>query len=138
MWCTSSVRPFVLTAKGRAEATRLAFIVSGQEFEDRRINFADFPTVMQETPWSVLPFLNVSRQIQDRKISTFVMSHMCECSFLSLVPAHVPFFLQLYHGYMLYCTRATSTGWCSFRSFKVAYESNIITQNHLLYSVPCS
>lgn len=49
--------------EGRAEATRLAFIVSGQEFEDRRIDFADFPTVRQETPWAVLPFLNVNEKV---------------------------------------------------------------------------
>lgn len=58
------INPFFLTAIGRAEATRLAFIVSGQEFEDRRIDFADFPTVRQETPWAVLPFLNVSGYLE--------------------------------------------------------------------------
>lgn len=50
-----------LPIEGRAEATRLAFVVGEQDFEDRRFGFDEFQTIKkEEAPWGIFPFLTVS------------------------------------------------------------------------------
>jgi glutathione S-transferase len=41
------------------EQVRLALKVSGQEFEDVRINFQDWGAMKPSTPFGQLPFMNV-------------------------------------------------------------------------------
>lgn len=44
---------------GRAEATRLAFTIGGIHFEDKRISFAEFPTLAPSMPFTHVPVLEV-------------------------------------------------------------------------------
>jgi len=45
--------------EGVAEKVRLAFKIGGVEFEDVRINYADWPTIKPTTPFGQLPFMNI-------------------------------------------------------------------------------
>ena len=61
---------------GRGEATRLALTIGGISFEDKRIEFSEWPATKPTTPWGSLPVLTLqdgTTQIaQQRAILRFV------------------------------------------------------------------
>jgi glutathione S-transferase len=45
--------------KGRGEVSRILFILTGQEFEDVRVEFGDWPKIKSEMPMRQLPVLQI-------------------------------------------------------------------------------
>ena len=61
-------------SEGRAEAVRLALSIGGLEFEDHRIQFADWPATKPTTPWGAVPVLEWDGKIlsQSNSINRFI------------------------------------------------------------------
>ena len=59
---------------GRGEVARLAMFLGGIDFEDRRVTFAEWPTVKPETPFGGIPVLEVDGEevAQSNGINRFV------------------------------------------------------------------
>jgi prostaglandin-H2 D-isomerase / glutathione transferase len=45
--------------RGRGETVRLCFAAAGIKFEDKRVEFKDWPAIKDSTPWGSLPVLEV-------------------------------------------------------------------------------
>ena len=45
--------------EGAAEPTRLALALAGQEYEDDRVNFSDWPEMKPKTPYGQLPLMTI-------------------------------------------------------------------------------
>ncbi|RUS84491.1 hypothetical protein EGW08_007730 [Elysia chlorotica] len=60
--------------RGRAEVSRLIFAYAKQEFEDKRIQFPDWPALKPNTPFGQLPILEVDGQVigQSTAINNFL------------------------------------------------------------------
>lgn len=59
---TLSYKLTYFDGKGRGELLRLAFACAGQEFEDHRIQFADWPSIKETTPFGSLPVLEITAE----------------------------------------------------------------------------
>ena len=51
---------FYGNARGRGEVIRLVFAAGGQEFDDKRFEFADWPSFKPKAPFGQMPFLEVT------------------------------------------------------------------------------
>ena len=59
---------------GRGEPARLALVLGGIDFEDRRVPLAEWPTLKSQTPFHALPVLEVDGKLitQSNSINRFV------------------------------------------------------------------
>ena len=61
--------------KGRAEVSRMLFGIAGQEFEDVRLSFEEWPSVKPKLPFQQAPVLEVT---EDGKSHQIAQSHSIE------------------------------------------------------------
>ena len=50
---------YYFNARGRAEIIRMIFAVAGQEFDDIRVDFADWPSIKPQAPLGQVPFIEM-------------------------------------------------------------------------------
>jgi len=68
----STIRLTYFDLEGGAEKVRLVFVVTGKEFEDKRISFDEWEPLKPKTPYGQLPVLEITSD--DGSVKTFAQS----------------------------------------------------------------
>lgn len=60
---------FSRSVKGRAEATRLALVIGGIDFEDERINGEEWAVMKKKMPYKAVPIMTVDNRVYAQSIA---------------------------------------------------------------------